>query len=253
MKSKRRGVKINCQTFRVLPDPVVDLWRDGRLQDSSVKVWVLMQRAAYDCKGEVGFNTLQRYCRVGRATLSRALKQLTELGLIQRSGQVYTVVFDQPTSSIMEPRGSTMEPTSSIMEPRGSTMEPNLSSNRGGELWRHVDTIGDSPETPPVRCAASLDSRVPITNGAQAANSHIHISDSDLALLAQRYNIRFQRPPSEVACVFIRNLLDLDDKDGERGKGLVEIVRAFAERTNGFGGGECSATAERNTIGGAQP
>ena len=133
MKSKRRGVKINCQTFRVLPDPVVDLWRDGRLQDSSVKVWVLMQRAAYDCKGEVGFNTLQRYCRVGRATLSRALKQLTELGLIQRSGQVYTVVFDQPTSSIMEPRSSTMEPTSSIMEPRSSTMEPNLNSNSRGE------------------------------------------------------------------------------------------------------------------------
>jgi hypothetical protein len=30
-------------------------------------------------------------------------------------------------------------------------------------------------------------------------------------------------------------------------------LRALAERTNGFSGGECSAAAERNTIGGAQP
>jgi len=262
MKSKRRGVKINCQTFRVLPDPVVDLWRDGRLQDSSVKVWVLMQRAAYDCKGEVGFNTLQRYCRVGRATLSRALKQLTELGLIQRSGQVYMVVFDQPTSSIMEPRSSTMEPTSStmeprsstmeptssIMEPRSSTMEPNLNSNSRGELRRHVDTIGESPETPTARCAASLGIPVPSSNGEPSANSHIHISDSDLALLAQRHNIRFQRPPSPRECLMIRDLLD-----GNVGEGIERILRALAERTNGFGGGgSSSAAAERNTIGGAQ-
>ena len=253
MKSKRRGVKINCQTFRVLPDPVVDLWRDGRLQDSSVKVWVLMQRAAYDCKGEVGFNTLQRYCRVGRATLSRALKQLTELGLIQRSGQVYTVVFDQPTSSIMEPRSSTMEPTSSIMEPRSSTMEPNLSSNSRGELRRHVDTIGDSRETPTVRSAASLERSSSSMSGAQSANSHIHISPEDLALLAQRHNIRFQSPPSDVAKVFIRNLLDSYGKDGERCEGLVEIVRVFAERTNGFGGGSSRAAAESTTTVGGQP
>ena len=254
MKSKRRGVKINCQTFRVLPDPVVDLWRDGRLQDSSVKVWVLMQRAAYDCKGEVGFNTLQRYCRVGRATLSRALKQLTELGLIQRSGQVYTVVFDQPTSSIMEPRSSTMEPTSSIMEPRSSTMEPNLSSNSRGELRRHVDTIGDSRETPTVRSAASLERLSSSNNGAQSADSsHIHISPEDLALLAQRHNIHFQRPPSDVAKVFIRNLLDSYGKDGERCEGLVKIVRAFAERTNSFGGGSSRAAAESTTTVGGQP
>ena len=262
MKSKRRGVKINCQTFRVLPDPVVDLWRDGRLQDSSVKVWVLMQRAAYDCKGEVGFNTLQRYCRVGRATLSRALKQLTELGLIQRSGQVYTVVFDQPTSSIMEPRSSTMEPTSSIMEPRSSTMEPtssimeprsstmepNLSSNSRGELRRHVDTIGESPETPTARCAPSVERLSSSMKGEPSANSHIHISPEDLALLAQRYGIRFQRPPSPWACVMIRNLLD-----GDGGEGQIAILRALAERMSGFGGGgSSSAAAERNTIGGAQ-
>ena len=234
MKSKRRGVKINCQTFRVLPDPVVDLWRDGRLQDSSVKVWVLMQRAAYDCKGEVGFNTLQRYCRVGRATLSRALKQLTELGLIQRSGQVYTVVFDQPTSS--------------IMEPRSSTMEPNLSSNSRGELRRHVDTIGESPETPTVRSAASLERSSSSMIGAQSADSsHIHISPEDLALLAQRYGIRFQRPPSPWACVIIRNVLS-----DEGGEGQIAILRALAERMSGFGGGSSRAAAERNTIGGAQ-
>jgi hypothetical protein len=52
--------------------------------------------------------------------------------------------------------------------------------------------------------------------------------------------------------VFIRDLLDLGDKDDERGEGLKAIVQAFAERTNGFGGGSSSAAAERNTIGGAQ-
>jgi hypothetical protein len=133
-------------------------------------------------------------------------------------------------------------------------MEPNLSSNRGGELRRHVDTIGESPETPTARCAPSVGRLSSSMKGEPSADSHIHISDSDLALLAQRYNIRFQRPPSDVACVFIRNLLDLDDKDGERGKGLVAIVQAFAERTNGFGGGiSSSAAAESTTTVGGQP
>ena len=103
-----------------------------------------------------------------------------------------------------------------------------------------------------MRSAASLDTAVPSSKGAQSANSHIHISPEDLALLAQRHNIRFQRPPSDVAKVFIRNLLDSYGKDGERCEGLVKIVRALAQRTNGFGGDECSAAAERNTIGGAQ-
>ena len=90
--------------------------------------------------------------------------------------------------------------------------------------------------------------------GEPSANSHIHISPEDLALLAQRHNIRFQRPPSDAAKVFIRNLLDSYGKDRERCEGLVEIVRVFAERTNGFGGGgSSSAAAEKNTIGGAQP
>jgi hypothetical protein len=112
----------------------------------------------------------------------------------------------------------------------------------------------DSNQTPTARRAASLGTVVPSSKGEPSANSHIHISQEDLALLAQRHNIRFQRPPSDVAKVFIRNLLDLYGKDGERCEGLVEIVRAFAERTNGFGGDSSSAAAaERNTIGGAQP
>jgi hypothetical protein len=117
MKTKRKGVKINCLTFRVLPDPVVDLWRDGKLHDSAVKVWVLMQRLAYDHKGEMGFTTIWRYCGVARATLAKALKQLIEHGLIRQDGQTYTVVFDQPRSSISEPTSSISEPTSSISEP----------------------------------------------------------------------------------------------------------------------------------------
>ena len=267
MKTKRKGVKINCLTFRVLPDPVVDLWREGKLCNTSVKVWVMMQRLAYEHKGEIGFTTIWRYCGVARATLAKALKQLMEHGLILQDGQTYTVVFDQPrgsiseprgsisepTSSISEPRGSISEPTSSISEPRGSISEPNLSSNSRGELRRHVDTIGESPETPTVRSAASLDTAVPSSKGAQSADSHIHISDSDLALLAERHNIHFRRPPSDVAKVFIRNLLDSYGKDGERCEGLVEIVRVFAERTNGFGDGSSRAAAESTTTVGGQP
>ena len=252
MKTKRKGVKINCLTFRVLPDPVVDLWREGKLCDTSVKVWVMMQRLAYEHKGEIGFTTIWRYCGVARATLAKALKQLMKHGLILQDGQTYTVVFDQPRGSISEPRGSISEPTSSISEPRGSISEPNLNSNSRGELRRHVDTIGESPETPTVRSAASLDTAVPSSKGAQSADSHIHISDSDLALLAERHNIHFRRPPSDVAKVFIRNLLDSYGKDGERCEGLVKIVSVFAERTNGFGDGSSRAAAERNTIGGAQ-
>ncbi len=102
----------------------------------------------------------------------------------------------------------------------------------------------DSNQTPPVRCAASLDSRVPITNGAQAADSHIHISSEDLAELARRHNIRFQRPPKEWACKLIRELLN-----GEGGEWHVAILRALAERTNGFGGGGSSNAAAEGTHG----
>jgi len=262
MKVKRKGVQINCVTFRVIPDPVLDLWRDGKIHDSAIKVWVLMQRLAYEHKGEIGFNIIWRYCGVARATLAKALKQLMQHGLIRQDGQAYTVVFDQPrgsinepTSSISEPRGSINEPTSSINEPTSSISEPNLSSNSRGELRRHVDRIGDSRETPTARCAPSVGRLSSSMVGEPSAgSSHIHISDDDLALLAQRYNIRFQSPPSDVACVFIRNLLDLDDKDGERGKGLKAIVQAFAERMNGFGGGAATdPAAESTTTIGGQP
>ena len=263
MKTKRKGVKINCLTFRVLPDPVVDLWRKGKLCNTSVKVWVMMQRLAYEHKGEIGFTTIWRYCGVARATLAKALKQLMEHGLIRQDGQTYTVVFDQPrgsiseprgsisepTSSISEPRGSISEPTSSISEPRGSISEPNLNSNSRGELRRHVDTIGESPETPTVRSAASLERSSSSNNGAQSADSsHIHISPEDLALLAQRYGIRFQRPPSPWACVIIRNVLS-----DEGGEGQIAILRALAERMSGFGDGSSRAAAESTTTVGGQP
>ena len=257
MKAKRKGVQIQCSTFRVIPDPVLDLWRDGKLHDSAVKVWVLMQRLAYEQKGEVGFNLICRYCGVGRTTLSRALKQLIEHGLIKREGQVYTVVFDQqgsptvvPASPTVVPASPTVVPASPTVVPASPTVVPNLSSNSRGELRRHVDTIGESPETPTARCAASLGTAVPSSKGEPSAGSHIHISPEDLALLAQRYNIHFQRPPSPWACVMIRNLLD-----GDGGEGHIAILRALAERTNGFGGGvSSSAAAEEipNGRGGAQ-
>jgi DNA-binding MarR family transcriptional regulator len=93
MKTKRKGVKINCLTFRVLPDPVVDLWREGKLHNTSVKVWVMMQRLAHAHKDEITFTAIWRYCGVARATLAKALKQLMEHGLIRQDGQTYTVVF----------------------------------------------------------------------------------------------------------------------------------------------------------------
>jgi hypothetical protein len=283
MKAKRKGLQINCLTFRVIPDPVLDLWRDGKLQDSAVKVWVLMQKLAFEQKGELGFTTIWKYCGVARATLAKALKQLMEHGLIRQDGQTYTVVFDQPRGSISEPHGSISEPRGSISEPHGSISEPrgsisephgsiseprgsisephgsisepNLSSNSRGELRRHVETIGESREAPTVRPAAPLERLSSSNGGAQSAGSHIHISPEELALLAERHGIRFQRPPSKVACLFIRNLLDLDDKDkdSERGEGLKAIVQAFAERTNGFGGGAAIAAAESTTTVGGQP
>ena len=107
----------------------------------------------------------------------------------------------------------------------------------------------DSNQTPTARCAASLGSAVPSFNGEPSADSHIHISDSDLASLVQRYNIRFPRPPNQWACKLIRELLS-----GDGGEGHVEILRALAARTNGFGGGgSSSAAAESTTTVGGQP
>jgi hypothetical protein len=106
----------------------------------------------------------------------------------------------------------------------------------------------DSNQTPTVRTAASLGRLSSSMNGAQSADSHIHISPEDLALLAQRYNIRFQRPPSPWACKMIRELLS-----GDGGEGHVEILRLLAKRTNGFGGGAATAAAESTTTVGGQP
>jgi hypothetical protein len=108
----------------------------------------------------------------------------------------------------------------------------------------------DSNQTPTARCAPSVGRLSSSMKGEPSADSsHIHISPEDLALLAQRYGIRFQRPPSPWACVIIRNLLD-----GHGGDGHVEILRVLAERTNGFGGGgSSSAAAESTTTVGGQP
>jgi hypothetical protein len=108
----------------------------------------------------------------------------------------------------------------------------------------------DSNQTPTARCAASLDTAVPSFNGEPSADSHIHISDSDLELLAQRYGIRFQSFPSPWAWRIIRDLLD-----GKGSEGHIEILRTLARRTNGFGGGGSSSAAAEGTThrrGGAQ-
>jgi hypothetical protein len=108
----------------------------------------------------------------------------------------------------------------------------------------------DSNQTPTARCAASLGTVVPSSNGEPSADSHIHISDSDLALLAERYGIRFQSLPSPWAWGIIRDLLN-----GKGGEGHVEILRTLARRTNGFGGGGGSSAAAEGTPngrGGAQ-
>jgi hypothetical protein len=125
---------------------------------------------------------------------------------------------------------------------------------RDTDSFKREEIYTEEIQTPTVRSAAPLGRSSPSNKGAQSAGSHIHISPEEFALLAERYNIRFQSPPSDVACVFIRNLLDLDEKDGERGEGLKAIVQAFAERTNGFGGGgSSSAAAESTTTVGGQP
>jgi len=106
----------------------------------------------------------------------------------------------------------------------------------------------DSNQTPTARCAPSVGRLSSSMNGEPSADSHIHISDSDLALLAERYNIHFQRPPLlPWARMMIRDLLN-----GKGSEWQKATLLALAERTNGFGGGTATAAAERNTIGGAQ-
>jgi hypothetical protein len=100
----------------------------------------------------------------------------------------------------------------------------------------------DSNQTPTARCAPSVGRLSSSMKGEPSANSHIHISPEDLASLARRYGIRFQCPPSPWACVMIRNLLD-----GAGGEGQIAILRALAERTNGFGGGVSSSAAAEST------
>jgi hypothetical protein len=114
---------------------------------------------------------------------------------------------------------------------------------RDTDSFKREEIYTEENQTPPVRCAASLDSRVPITNGAQAADSsHIHISDEDLASLARRYNIHFQRPPKDWACKMIRELLD--GKGDER---HIEVLRTLAKLSDGFGGGGSSSAAAEGT------
>ena len=116
---------------------------------------------------------------------------------------------------------------------------------RDTDSFKREEIYIEEIQTPTARCAASLGTAVPSSNGEPSADSHIHISDDDLASLARRYNIHFQRPPNQWACKLIRELLN-----GDGGEGHIAILRVLAERTNGFGDGECSAAAERNTIGG---
>ena len=120
---------------------------------------------------------------------------------------------------------------------------------RDTDSFKREEIYTEEIQTPTARCAPSVGRLSSSMVGEPSADSHIHISDSDLALLAQRYGIRFQRPPSPWACVMIRNLLD-----GEGGEGHIAILRALAERTNGFGGGgSSSAAAESTTTVGGQP
>ncbi len=120
---------------------------------------------------------------------------------------------------------------------------------RDTDSFKREEIYIEENQTPTARCAPSVERLSSSMKGEPSADSHIHISDSDLALLAERYGIRFQRPPSPWACVIIRNLLD-----GEGGEGHVAILRALAERMNGFGGGDSSsAAAESTTTVGGQP
>jgi len=121
---------------------------------------------------------------------------------------------------------------------------------RDTDSFKREEIYTEEIQTPTVRSAASLERLSSSNNGAQSADSsHIHISDSDLALLAERYNIHFQRPPLlPWARVMIRNLLD--NKGGQTEKVLLS---GLAERTNGFGGGTATAAAESTTTVGGQP
>ena len=112
---------------------------------------------------------------------------------------------------------------------------------RGTDLNSEICT--EEIQTPTPRCAASLERLSSSNGGGASADSHIHISDSDLALLAQRYGIRFARQPSPWAAVIIRTVLN-----GEGGEGHIEILRTLAARGSGdFGGAVAAAPREANT------
>ena len=120
---------------------------------------------------------------------------------------------------------------------------------RDTDSFKREEIYTEEIQTPTVRSAASLERSSSSNNGAQSADSsHIHISHEELALLAQRYGIRFQRPPSPLACVIIRNVLS-----DEGGEGQIAILRALAERMSGFGDGSSRAAAESTTTVGGQP
>ena len=120
---------------------------------------------------------------------------------------------------------------------------------RDTDSFKREEIYTEEIQTPTARCAPSVERLSSSMKGEPSADSsHIHISDSDLALLAERYNIHFQRPPLlPWARMMIRDLLN-----GKGSEWQKATLLALAERTKGFGDGTATAAAERNTIGGAQ-
>ena len=246
MRNKRKGININTRTFRVVPDAMVRQWWQRELDATTIMVWTSLQLIAVDT-GRTTFTEIARTCRISKSTLSNSIRKLIECGLLQRTEKGFTVVFEPEEAeagSKIEPSGSKIEPSGSKIEPSGSKIEPQLSSNRPGELKRDIESHGDSRETPTPRCAASPVSSSSSNKGGASADSHIHISPEDLALLAQRYGIRFARQPSPWAAVIIRTVLN-----GEGGEGHIEILRTLAARGSGdFGGAVATAPREANTL-----
>ena len=240
MRNKRKGIDISTKTFRVLPDDLVKMWWTRELDAIELMVWLSLQLIAVE-KGRATFTEIHRICRVSRAKLSASLKKLQELGLLVRNDNSFVVVYE-PRGSQNEPVGSRNEPRGSQNEPVGSQNEPQLSSNRRGELKRDIESHGDSRETPTPRCAASLERLSSSNGGGASADSHIHISDSDLALLAQRYGIHLSNPVSEPVAVMIRGLLN-----GNLGEGTATMLRKIAARCRDFAGAAATAPDELNT------
>lgn len=122
MRQARKGLRLQCTTFRVVPDEVLRMQQQGVIKPITLVIWLQLQRFAVEQCRPVRFRELAQYARVSRSTLSAALREMIQYGLITKieDGEypLYAVEFSSSGSKI-EPRGSKIEPPQVQNAPHG--------------------------------------------------------------------------------------------------------------------------------------